>query len=94
MRRLDRIVITGIGLTAPNGNNLTDFRKSLLDCRAGVNGARAIGIPCQRVLCSGRLAWFWRPVRFFCLRRHGDRRKGTGVVSEARPALLRRAPIR
>lgn len=31
-----RIVITGIGLTAPNGNNLTDFRDALLKCRSGV----------------------------------------------------------
>lgn len=30
-----RIVITGIGLTAPNGNNLQEYRKSLL---AGVSG--------------------------------------------------------
>jgi 3-oxoacyl-[acyl-carrier-protein] synthase II len=36
MPPLDRIVITGIGLTAPNGNNLADFRKSLLECRSGV----------------------------------------------------------
>ena len=26
-----RIVITGIGLTAPNGNDLATFRESLLD---------------------------------------------------------------
>lgn len=32
----DRIVITGVGLTAPNGNSLSEFRKSLLECRAGV----------------------------------------------------------
>jgi 3-oxoacyl-[acyl-carrier-protein] synthase II len=31
-----RIVITGIGLTAPNGNNLADFRESLLERRSGV----------------------------------------------------------
>ena len=31
-----RIVITGIGLTSPNGNNLTEFRKSLVTCRSGV----------------------------------------------------------
>ena len=31
-----RIVITGIGLTAPNGNNFSDFRESLLACRSGV----------------------------------------------------------
>jgi 3-oxoacyl-[acyl-carrier-protein] synthase II len=31
-----RIVITGIGLTAPNGNNLGEFRESLLSGRSGV----------------------------------------------------------
>jgi len=31
-----RIVITGVGLTAPNGNNLKDFRKSLLTGKSGV----------------------------------------------------------
>jgi 3-oxoacyl-[acyl-carrier-protein] synthase II len=32
-----RIVITGIGLTAPNGNNLTEFREALLAGRSGVS---------------------------------------------------------
>ncbi len=31
-----RIVLTGIGLTAPNGNNLAEFRESLLAGRSGV----------------------------------------------------------
>ncbi len=31
-----RIVITGIGLTAPNGNSLPEFRESLLSGRSGV----------------------------------------------------------
>ncbi len=31
-----RIVITGVGLTAPNGDNLGDFRESLLTGRSGV----------------------------------------------------------
>lgn len=31
-----RIVITGIGLTAPNGNSLADFREALLTGRSGV----------------------------------------------------------
>ena len=31
-----RIVITGIGLTAPNGNSLTEFRENLLEGRSGV----------------------------------------------------------
>jgi 3-oxoacyl-[acyl-carrier-protein] synthase II len=32
----ERIVITGIGLTAPNGNTLPEFRESLLAGRSGV----------------------------------------------------------
>ncbi|MGB6041575.1 MAG: beta-ketoacyl-[acyl-carrier-protein] synthase family protein [Pirellulales bacterium] len=32
-----RIVITGIGLTAPNGNSLTEYRESLLEGRSGVS---------------------------------------------------------
>lgn len=31
-----RTVITGVGLTAPNGNNLAEFRKSLLTGKSGV----------------------------------------------------------
>ena len=31
-----RIVITGVGLTAPNGNNLNEFRKNLLAGKSGV----------------------------------------------------------
>ncbi len=31
-----RIVITGVGLTAPNGNNLAEFRQNLLAGRSGV----------------------------------------------------------
>ncbi len=33
---LPRIVITGVGLTAPNGNTLTEFRKNLLTGVAGI----------------------------------------------------------
>lgn len=32
----ERIVITGIGLTAPNGNSLPEFRRALLEGRSGV----------------------------------------------------------
>lgn len=31
-----RVVITGLGLTAPNGNSLSEFRDSLLNARSGV----------------------------------------------------------
>jgi 3-oxoacyl-[acyl-carrier-protein] synthase II len=36
MNERDRIVITGVGLTAPNGNNLAEFRAALLEGRSGV----------------------------------------------------------
>ncbi len=36
-RMHSRIAITGIGLTAPLGNNLADFRAALLECRSGVS---------------------------------------------------------
>ena len=36
----DRVVITGIGLTAPNGDNLGEFRRSLLAGRSGVSTIR------------------------------------------------------
>lgn len=32
----ERIVITGIGLTAPNGNTLAEYREALLNSRSGV----------------------------------------------------------
>ncbi len=32
-----RIVITGIGLTSPNGNNLADYRENLLNGKSGVS---------------------------------------------------------
>jgi 3-oxoacyl-[acyl-carrier-protein] synthase II len=36
LSELDRIVITGIGLTAPNGNSLPEYRENLLAGRSGV----------------------------------------------------------
>lgn len=36
MSKLARVAITGVGLTAPNGNNLAEFRQALLQGRSGV----------------------------------------------------------
>lgn len=46
MNDSQRIVITGIGLTAPNGNNLSEFRSALLENKSGVRHAeiRYMGI--------------------------------------------------
>jgi len=41
MTSLPRIVITGVGLTSPNGNDLPEFRQNLLD---GVSGVEAYNI--------------------------------------------------
>lgn len=38
---LPRVVITGIGLTSPNGNSLAEFRRNLLD---GVSGVRRFDV--------------------------------------------------
>lgn len=34
--KLARVVITGVGLTSPNGNDLASFRRSLLEGRSGI----------------------------------------------------------
>ncbi len=36
MNKDNRIVITGIGLTAPNGNNLAEFRENLIQAKSGI----------------------------------------------------------
>ncbi|MCC7508765.1 MAG: beta-ketoacyl-[acyl-carrier-protein] synthase family protein [Planctomycetes bacterium] len=36
MSSLARVVITGVGLTAPNGNNLAEYRQALLTGKSGV----------------------------------------------------------
>lgn len=36
MSSLARVVITGVGLTAPNGNNLAEYRNALLSGKSGV----------------------------------------------------------
>ncbi len=33
---MSRVVITGVGLTSPNGNNLSEFRKALLTNKSGI----------------------------------------------------------
>ena len=52
-----RIVITGIGLTSPNGNNLAEFRSALLAGRSGVTpyDIRYVG-PTLAGVCTGSAA--------------------------------------
>jgi 3-oxoacyl-[acyl-carrier-protein] synthase II len=49
----DRVVITGIGLTAPNGNSLKEFREALLAGKSGVQSydIRYVG-PTLAGICS------------------------------------------
>ncbi|HID21453.1 MAG TPA: beta-ketoacyl-[acyl-carrier-protein] synthase family protein, partial [Planctomycetaceae bacterium] len=49
----DRIVITGVGLTAPNGNSLEEFRTNLLEGRSGVVSfeTRYLGHPVPAGVC-------------------------------------------
>ncbi|MDR2440637.1 MAG: beta-ketoacyl-[acyl-carrier-protein] synthase family protein [Planctomycetaceae bacterium] len=37
MDNTQRIVITGVGLTSPNGNNLLEFRRALLNGKSGIS---------------------------------------------------------
>lgn len=48
--QLPRIVITGVGLTAPNGNTLAEFRRNLL---AGVPGIERIDVRYMGPLLAG-----------------------------------------
>ncbi len=68
-----RIVITGVGLTSPNGDNLGEFRKSLLSGRSGV-------VPYEIRYVGATLAGV---CRFDELRHQNrkDRRRGTRAGS-------------
>ena len=68
-----RIVITGVGLTAPNGNDLAEFRKALLAGQSGVTESataafeHALRIALQVAAFSSSLGgiglWLWiRPI--------------------------------
>jgi len=48
--KLSRVVITGIGLTAPNGNTLAEFRNNLLN---GVAGIERIDVRYMGLLLAG-----------------------------------------
>jgi len=54
-----RIVITGVGLTAPNGNSLPEFRCSLLEGRSGVRAfeTRYFGPTVAGVCCFDELRY-------------------------------------
>ena len=51
----DRIVITGIGLTAPNGNDLTEYRQNLLDGKSGVSEITAYDTTAFKTKCAAQV---------------------------------------
>ncbi len=65
-----RIVLTGVGLTAPNANNLADFRRALLEGQSGLQSmeARYMG----RV-AAGLCQFDQRKYQSFKMRRRGTR---------------------
>ena len=80
----DRIVITGVGLTAPNGNNLGEFRESLLAGRSGVSAyeIRYFG-PTLAGVCN------FDELRY---QKRKEVRRGTRAGSMASTAPTRRSP--
>ena len=69
----NRIVITGVGLTAPNGDNLDDFRQALLNGKSGV-------VPFETRYMGPVLAGVCR-FDEFRYQKKKDRRRGTRVGS-------------
>ncbi|HVJ68170.1 MAG TPA: beta-ketoacyl-[acyl-carrier-protein] synthase family protein [Caulifigura sp.] len=69
----NRIVITGVGLTAPNGDNLDDFRQALLTGKSGV-------VPFETRYMGPVLAGVCR-FDEFRYQKKKDRRRGTRVGS-------------
>src|SRR5437773_12187851 len=57
-----RIVITGVGLTAPNGNNLAEFRAALLAGKSGVSDyeIRYVGKTLAGVCSFDALRYQWK----------------------------------
>jgi 3-oxoacyl-[acyl-carrier-protein] synthase II len=70
-----RIVITGVGLTAPNGNNLAEFRSSLL---AGKSGIRRLNIRYMGEVLAGTC--HFDPLKY---QKKRDLRRGTRAGSIA-----------
>ncbi len=69
----NRIVITGVGLTAPNGDSLDEFRRALLEGKSGV-------VPFETRYMGPVLAGVCR-FDEFRYQKKKDRRRGTRVGS-------------
>ena len=74
----DRIVITGIGLTAPNGNDLSEYRENLLN---GVSGVRPYEIRYVGETLAGVCAFDTRRYQARKDIRRGTRAGSVGVYA-------------
>mgnify|MGYP000141426333 CR=1 FL=1 len=79
-----RIVITGIGLTAPNGNNLSEFRKNLLE---GVSGLDWMEVRHMGRLAAGNCDFDEKKYQSRKMRKRGTRAGAIGIYC-AHEALL------
>ena len=81
-----RIVITGIGLAAPNGNNLPEFRQNLLAGRSGVRPyeIRYVGNTLAGVCEFDELKYQSRKDV-----RRGTRAGGIGIYCARKPSRIR-----
>jgi len=71
-----RIVITGIGLTAPNGNNLSEFRRNLLE---GVSGLANIEVRHMGTHAAGNCNFEETKYQSRKMRKRGTRAGAIGI---------------
>lgn len=79
-----RIVITGVGLTAPNGNTLGEFRKNLLE---GVSGLEHMEIRHMGIAAAGNCDFDEKKYQSRKMRKRGTRAGAIGIYC-ANEALI------
>ncbi|MCR9206221.1 MAG: beta-ketoacyl-[acyl-carrier-protein] synthase family protein [Halobacteriovoraceae bacterium] len=80
----NRIVITGIGLTSPNGNNLSEFRKNLLE---NVSGLEHMEIRHMGQVAAGNCDFDEKKYQSRKMRKRGTRAGAIGIYC-AHEALI------
>ena len=82
----ERVVITGVGLTAPNGNCLSEFRQNLWLFRVWVQNTRhcTVGLACAKVAFRGRIGSLDRVPDLFHRGVKGDPTRLVRVVRQVR----------
>lgn len=79
-----RIVITGIGLTSPNGNSLSEFRQNMLE---GVSGLEHVEIRHMGIHAAGNCTFDERKYQSRKMRKRGTRAGAIGIYC-AHEALI------